>query len=93
MKKYPNLNIDTTIEIKCQDNRESKAIYDSLLPDNIDFPKNLEMDMKTIESLILLRLKFTSNIEKENNIETMLNTVDELMEHIKIIKNVIKKND
>ena len=57
MKKYPNLNIDTTIEIKCQDIRESKAIYDSLLPDNIDFPKNLEMDMKTIESLNIIKIK------------------------------------
>ncbi len=93
MKKFPHLNIDSNIEIKCQGDKESKAIYDSLLPDNIDFPKNLEMDMETIKSLILLRLKFTANIEKENNIDVLLNTVDEIMEHVKIIKNVIKKND
>jgi tRNA threonylcarbamoyladenosine modification (KEOPS) complex Pcc1 subunit len=92
MKKHLNLNIDTTIEIKCQDNRESKVIYDSLFPDNIDFPKNLEIDMKTNESLILLRLKFISNSEKQNNIGTLLNTVDEIMEHIGIIKNVIKND-
>ena len=92
MKKLPDLNIDSTIVIKCQDERESKVIYESLLPDNIDFPKNLELDMESIESLILLRLKFTSNIEKQNNIGTLLNTVDEIMEHIGIIKNVIKND-
>ena len=50
MKKFPNLNVNATIEIKCQDERESKVIYDSLLPDNKNFPKNLEMDMQTEES-------------------------------------------
>ncbi len=92
MKKLSPLHIDTIIEIKCQDNVESKAIYNSLLPDNIDFPKNLELDMGSIESLVLLRLKFTSNNEKQNNIGTLLNTVDEIMEHIGIIKNVIKND-
>jgi hypothetical protein len=92
MKKLLNLNIDTTIEIKCQDDRESKVIYDSLFPDNIDLPKNLEIDMKTNEYLILLRLKFISNNEKQNNIGTLLNTVDEIMDHIGIIKNVIKND-
>jgi hypothetical protein len=46
--------------------------------------------MKTIESGILLQLKFTTSNEKENNMGTLLNTVDEIMEHIGIIKNVIK---
>jgi hypothetical protein len=92
MKKHLNLNIDTTIEIKCQDDKESKVIYDSLFPDNIDLPKNLEIDMKTNESLILLRLKFISNNEKQNSIGTLLNTVDEIMDHIGIIKNVIKND-
>jgi hypothetical protein len=92
MKKFPNLNIDTTIEIKCKDNKESKVIYDSLLPDNIDFPSNLELDMNTIDSLVLLKLKFSSVTENENNIDTLLNTVDEMMEHIGIIKNVIKND-
>jgi hypothetical protein len=90
MKKFPNLNIDATIKIKCQDQKESKVIYGSLLPDNIDFPKKLELNMKAIESGILLQLKFTTSNEKENNMGTLLNTVDEIMEHIGIIKNVIK---
>ncbi|MBA3285255.1 MAG: hypothetical protein H0U27_09405 [Nitrosopumilus sp.] len=92
MKKFPNLNINTTVEIKCKDIKESKVIHDSLLPDNIDFPKNLKLDMKMIDSLISLELKFSSNIEEEKNIETLLNTFDEIMEHTGIIKNVIKND-
>ena len=92
MKKFPNLNIDATIEIECKDNKESKVIYDSLVPDNINFPKNLELEMKTINSLILLKLKFYSDIGKENSTGALLNTVDEILEHIGIIKNVIKND-
>ena len=92
MKKFPNLNINASVEIKCIDNRESKAIHDSLLPDNINFPKNLELDMKTIDSSISLELKFSTNIAEEENMETLLNTFDELMEHTEIIRNVIKND-
>jgi hypothetical protein len=92
MKKFPNLNIDTTIEIGCKDNKELKAIYVSLAPDNINFPKNLELEMKTTNSSFLLKLKSYSNIEKEDNTGSLINTVDEILEHIGIIKNVIKND-
>lgn len=92
MKKFPNLNINTTIKIKCQNNKESKAIYDSLLPDNRDFPNNLQMNMTATDSSFILKLKFISNLEKENSIYTLSNTVDEIMEHIGVIKNVIEND-
>jgi tRNA threonylcarbamoyladenosine modification (KEOPS) complex Pcc1 subunit len=92
MKRFPNLNVNATIEIKCQDEKESKVIYDSLLPDNKNFPNNLEMDMQTKESLFHLRLKYISNIENGKDINTLLNTVDEILEHIGIIKDVIKND-
>ncbi|MGN6822026.1 MAG: hypothetical protein ACTHJ7_04500, partial [Candidatus Nitrosocosmicus sp.] len=61
----------------------------SLLPDNKDFPKNSEMDMETRGSLFSIKLKFISSFEKENSIDTLSNTIDEIMEHIGIVKNVI----
>ncbi len=92
MEKFPSLNIDVTVEIKCKDKKESKAIRDSLLPDNIDIPKNLKLDMKTADSSISLEIKFSSNTVEGKNIETLLNTFDELMEHTGIIRNVIKND-
>lgn len=89
---FPNLNINTTIKIKCKDDKESKSIYYSLLPDNKDFPKNLEMDMETQGSLFSIKLKFISSFEKENSIDTLSNTIDEIMEHIGIVKNVIEND-
>lgn len=92
MNMFPNLNINTIIKIKCKDDKESKSIYDSLLPDNKDFPKNLEMDMETQGSLFSIKLKFISSFEKENSIDTLSNTIDEIMEHIGIVKNVIEND-
>ena len=92
MEKLPSLNIDASVEIKCKDKKESKAIHDSLLPDNIDIPKNLKLDMKMADSKISLEIKFSSNTAGGNNIETLLNTFDELMEHTGIIRNVIKND-
>jgi tRNA threonylcarbamoyladenosine modification (KEOPS) complex Pcc1 subunit len=92
MEKFPSINIDATVEIKCKDKKESKAIHDSLLPDNIDIPKNLKLDMKMAGSSIALEIKFSSNIGDGKNIETLLNTFDELMEHAGIIGNVIKND-
>ena len=48
--------------------------------------------MKNIKKSILLSLEFVSNIEKGDSIETMSNTIDEIMEHIGIIKDVIKND-
>jgi hypothetical protein len=92
MKKFPSLSIDATVEIKCKDKKESRAIHDSLLPDNIDIPKNLKLDMKMIDSSISLEIKFSSNIEEGKNMETLLNTFDELMEHTGIIRDVINND-
>jgi hypothetical protein len=92
MEKFPSINIDATVEIKCKDKKESKAIHDSLLPDNIDIPKNLKLGMKMADSSLELEIKFSSNIADGKNIETLLNTFDELMEHAGIIGNVIKND-
>jgi hypothetical protein len=92
MKKFPDLNVNATIEIKCQDEKESKVIYDSLLPDNKNFPNNLEMDMQAEEFLFSLRLNCISDIENGESINTLSNTLDEILEHIGIIKNVIKND-
>jgi tRNA threonylcarbamoyladenosine modification (KEOPS) complex Pcc1 subunit len=88
----PGFNIHLTIEIGCQKDKESKAIYNSLIPDNIDLPDNLKIGMEVQERLLLLKIMFNPNISKENDINTLISTIDEIMEHIEIIKNVIEND-
>ncbi|MFL6461252.1 MAG: KEOPS complex Pcc1-like subunit, partial [Nitrososphaeraceae archaeon] len=56
----------------------------ALIPDNINFPKGLSMQMFSKDNNILL-LEFFCNV----GIETLLNTVDEVLDHVSIAKKVI----
>lgn len=92
MQERPELNINADIEISSENDKELEAIRDSLYPDNINFPENIKLDMKTSNSSLLLNFRFITDSKKENSIDTLLNTIDEILEHIGIIKNVIKND-
>jgi hypothetical protein len=55
----------------------------ALVPDNVNFPKGLSMKMTSRDSILVL--EFLSKI----GINTLLNTVDEVLEHISIARKVI----
>ena len=76
--------VTSVIEIKFSKEAEMNAIMKALIPDNINFPKGLSMQMFSKGNNTLL-LEFFSNVE----IETLLNTIDEVLDHISIAKKVI----
>ena len=78
------INVMSVIEIKFSKNAEMNAIMKALIPDNINFPKGLSMQMFSKDNNILL-LEFFCNV----GIETLLNTVDEVLDHVSIAKKVI----
>lgn len=92
MQQYPNLIINTDIFIECKTEKEVKTLYNSLLPDNKEFPPNLILKMQTNGSTFIMNLKFSKAKHIEDNINTIINTIDELMEHITIIKDMIKND-
>lgn len=95
MHQFPNLHITTKINIKCNNDREASSLYKSLKPDNINFPKDLQMDMELNEASVIINLIFLLKDQNENNsnINTLLSTIEEMMEHVGVIKEVINKND
>ena len=76
--------VTSVIEIKFSKKAELNAIMNALIPDNINFPKGLAMQIHSKDNNILL-LEFFCNV----GIETLLNTVDEVLDHISIAKKVI----
>jgi len=76
--------VTSAIEIKFSKKAEMNAIMKALIPDNINFPKGLSMQMFSKDNNILL-LEFFCNV----GIETLLNTVDEVLDHVSIAKKVI----
>ena len=78
------LKITSVIEIKFSKKTEINAIMKALIPDNVNFPKGLSMEMFSNNNNTLL-IKFFCNIK----IETLINTVDEVLNLISLAKKVI----
>jgi hypothetical protein len=78
------LEIIIIIEIKFSKKSEMYAIMKALIPDNVNFPKGLSMEMFSNNNNTLL-IKFFCNIK----IETLINTVDEVLNLISLAEKVI----
>jgi len=77
--------ISAFIQIEFIRKNEMYAVLRSLAADNIDFPKGLSLEMSPRESDNNLLLCISSKV----GFETLLNTVNELLEHISLAQNVI----
>ena len=76
--------VTSVIEIKFSKKAEMNAIMKALIPDNINFPKGLSMRMFHRGNNILF-LEFFCNV----GIGTLINTIDEVLDHISVAKKVI----
>lgn len=90
MPVYPDICIDTSIKIKCVNRNEALMLLETLNVDNINLPVCLGLDMKINDKEFVIDLQYQKNIIKENNINTLINTIDEIMEHIALARDVIK---
>jgi hypothetical protein len=92
MSEFPSLCIDTNLTVRCRNENEAISIYKSLIADNTDIPSCLIIDIKADQENFTLITKFTQNEIGENNINTLINTIDEIMEHISLVRNVIRND-
>ena len=63
---------------------QAKAAVKALIPDNVDFPKGLSMKILSKGSTLIIELA-----GKNTSSSTVLNTLDEVLEHISITKKVM----
>lgn len=80
----PLLEITLIIELKFSKQSETEAILKALIPDNINFPEGLSMDLSSKDNTTIY-IKFSSSTE----IGTLINTVDEVLQDISLAKKVI----
>ena len=71
------------VEIRLSQKSELHAIMKALIPDNINFPKGLSMKIFSQDNVLVL------DASSKTGIYTLLNTIDEVLEHISIAKKVI----
>lgn len=77
------VEVKVRIEIMLSGRSELRAIMSALVPDNVNFPKGLSMKMSSRDNILVL--EFLSKA----GINTLLNTVDEILEHMSIARKVI----
>lgn len=80
MKKI--LKISVNIEVEFSKNKEKDTIMKALLPDNINFPNGLNLEMSSSKNTLIIDIEST-------NVTTLINTIDEILNHISIAKKVI----
>jgi|TARA_Y100000590_G_scaffold64968_1_gene70148 hypothetical protein len=78
-------NIEIDISIKFRKKSTAVIIAKSLDPDNKDFPEGLTMKQSVENNVI--KIKFKSN----NVVETLLNTVDEVLAMIDMTSKTLEK--
>ncbi len=64
--------------------QKAKAVRKALEPDNVNFPKNLSLEMKNVDNKLVFEFKSQGDMRK------LIGTVDEVMEHIQVALKVIE---
>lgn len=84
-ENHHNCRISVNIEIEFAKVKERDAILDTLLPDNINFPDELSMEMSVNNNSLIINTSSTK-------IDTMINTINEILHHISLATKVIKND-
>jgi tRNA threonylcarbamoyladenosine modification (KEOPS) complex Pcc1 subunit len=74
--------ISISIEVEFSKVNERDSILNTLLPDNINFPDEFSMEMSVNNKSLIINTSSTK-------IDTMINTIDEILRHIHLAKKVI----
>lgn len=77
-----DLNFIVDLTLNFSTNRQAKSIHDALVPDNVNFPSGLDVTMVLKDNYIYFKIEC-------NNYNTLINTMDELLNDINLAKNVL----
>ena len=63
---------------------KANTVQKALEPDNVNFPQGLTLDIEKIDNKLIF------NFESKNNMNKLIGTVDEVLEHVKVSLEVIE---
>ena len=64
--------------------KKATSIKNALEPDNVNFPKGLSFEIKSIDNKLIFNFKCTGDTRK------LAATVDEVLEHVKLASEIIE---
>jgi hypothetical protein len=75
--------VNVTIRLDLHDEKKIESFMKALIPDNINFPRGLSMDMSAEGTAIILHFKSSGKFE------SLIATIDEVLEHISVMSRII----
>ncbi|MEM2760128.1 MAG: hypothetical protein QXU32_11020 [Nitrososphaerales archaeon] len=75
--------VKVTIRLDLKDEKKVESFMKALIPDNINFPRGLNMDMSAEGTELVLLF------ESSGKFDHLISTVDEVMEHISVMSRVL----
>ena len=64
--------------------KKAVAIKNALEPDNVNFPKGLSFEIKSIDNKLIFNFQSIGDTKK------LVSTVDEVLEHVKVASEIIE---
>ena len=83
-QQYPDVFISVRVDL--QSGKRSHATLNALIPDNHTFPKGLSLKISCRGQIMSVRVS-----GKSVKIETVVSTLDEILEHISVCQKVMPK--
>ena len=86
------LIIDRKMSLKCNiqvtlnniSKKKAASIQSALEPDNVNFPKGLSFEIKSIDNKLVFNFQCIGDTKK------LAGTVDEVLEHVKLVSEIIE---
>jgi len=75
---------EVTVRLDLKDLKKTESVMKALIPDNINFPRGLSMDISAEGTVIVLSFKSSGKLD------TLVATVDEVLEHISVMDKVLE---
>jgi len=83
------IELKSSLVVRFSDRKTLRAVSASLEPDNVNFPEGMKFLQKTKEKQLLISIIQESG--KDNQFETLISTLDEIVSHIYSATSAIEK--
>ena len=77
------MQVKVMLRLDLGDRRKVESVMKALIPDNVNFPRGLSMEMSAEDSVLILSLK------SSRKLDSLISTIDEVLEHVSAMSRVL----
>ncbi len=78
-----SIQAKVVLRLDLDDRKKVESVMKALIPDNVNFPRGLSMDMDAEESILILSFK------SSRKLDSLISTIDEVLEYVSTMSRVL----